>query len=61
MNKTSVTRNSKHMLRLPKFNLEYGKSYFMFMGALIYNELPLEILKLDNFKDFSTKLTAYLS
>ena len=61
INKESVTRNGKYLLRLPKFNLEYGKSCFIFMGARTYNDLPLEIRKIENYKEFRDRLKAFMS
>ena len=37
------TRNNNHMLILPKVKLELAKRSFYFMGAKLYNSLPLEI------------------
>ena len=48
---TIDTRNGSFLIKLPKVNLEVGKQSFAFMGANIYNKLPLKIRKL-NFNDF---------
>ena len=56
MSEDIMTRNGKHMLRLLKFNLELEVSPLMFMGARIYNELPLKIRKVETFTDFSANL-----
>ena len=37
------TRNRNVLLKLPKVKLEFGKKSFIFQGAKIYNELPLDI------------------
>ena len=39
------TRNNKHSLKLPKCKLEFGKKAFYYMGAKLFNDLPLLIRK----------------
>ena len=41
----SSTRNSQLLLLLPRFKLEVGKNSFKFMGAKIFNDLPLNVLQ----------------
>ena len=47
------TRNNGYQLKLPKVKLIIGKKAFRFLGAKIYNELPLEIRKTRDFEEFS--------
>ena len=37
------TRNNGYMVKLPMTKLEYGRLSLKFMGAKIFNDLPLEI------------------
>ena len=37
------TRNSGTLLKLPKVRLEFSRSSFFYLGAKIYNELPVAI------------------
>ena len=46
------TRNNRNILVIPKMRTEFGKKLFMYMGAKVYNELPLEIRKERNFKKY---------
>jgi hypothetical protein len=43
---------------LPKIKTEYARGSFHFMGAKVYNELPLEIRQAGNYKDFANKLSS---
>ena len=52
LNNNSRTRNGKYMLALPKINMEYARSMFAFMGASMYNDLPLDIRKEEDFNAF---------
>ena len=37
------TRNNEVLLRLPKVKLETGKNTFRFMGAKLFNDLPVDL------------------
>ena len=37
------TRNNNLFLKLPKVKLEFVKQSFYYLGAKIYNDLPIEI------------------
>ena len=37
------TRNRKKLLKLPRVKLEFSKRLFKYMGAILYNDLPLFI------------------
>ena len=53
-----VTRNSDCFTILPKIKTEYARRSFDFMGAKVYNELPLEIRKTLDYKEFVKKLSS---
>ena len=61
LNKNSTTRNGKFMLLLPKINLEYARSSFVFMGSSIYNALPLEIRKEEQFEKYRKLLNLHFN
>ena len=50
------TRNNNYTLRLPRIKTEYARKSFMFMGAKVYNDLPLELRKIENNKEFEKQL-----
>ena len=54
-----VTRNNSSLLKIPKIKLECTKKAFFYMGTKIYNNLPLDIRKIDDFKIFKLKLDEY--
>ena len=56
MNSLQVTRNNGVLIELPKCNLEFGKKGFYFMAAKLYNALPLETRKEQNFNKFKRLL-----
>ena len=53
---TSFTKNRGCLLKLPKIKLESTKNAFFFMGAKLYNSLPLEVRKLHGLADFKSKV-----
>ena len=55
------TRNSGHLLKLPRVKLEIGKSSFMFAGAKLYNNLPIEIRKLEDSNVFIKEIKRYFN
>ena len=55
------TRNNGYMVKLPKTKLEYGRLSLKFMGAKIFNDLPLEIRKQCFVKSFKSSLKSYLA
>ena len=55
------TRNKGFSLKFPKIRTEYGKSSVLFNGAKVYNELPIEIRKIENFKLFREKVSLICS
>ena len=54
------TRNGGYMLKLPNIRLEYCRGSFYYMGAKLYNDLPIMIRKTENFKDFKKQLNIYV-
>ena len=53
------TRNSGILLKLPRVKLEIGRSSFMFAGAKLYNDLPIEIRNLEDSNVFIHKIKRY--
>ena len=49
------TRNNNYTLKLPRIKTEYARKSFMFMGTKVYNELPLELRKIENYKEFENQ------
>ena len=46
------TRNYQYLLKLPKIKTEYARKSLRFMGAKIYNELPIHIRKTESFNAY---------
>ena len=55
------TRNNGYMVKLPKTKLEYGRLSLKFMGAKIFNDLPLGIGKQCFDKSSKSSLKSYLA
>lgn len=53
------TRNNGNLLQLPKVKLNVSKNSFYFMGAKLYNDLPLEIRKEASFNMYKRKLKEF--
>ena len=53
------TRNSGHLLKIPRVKLEIEKSSFMFSGAKLYNNL--EIRKLEDSNVIMKEIKRYFS
>ena len=51
------TRNKKIFLQIPKINLEIAKNSFFFIGAKLYNLLPIDIK--ESIDDFESKLNPF--
>ena len=51
-----LTRNDNCTLKLPRIKTEYARKSFMFMGAKVYNELPLELGNIENNKEIEKQL-----
>ena len=50
------TRNNQCLVKLPKIKTEYARKSFRFMGAKIYNELPVDIRKTESFNAYEQHL-----
>ena len=50
------TRNNNYTLELPRIKIEYARKSFMFMGSKVFNELPLERCKSENYKEIEKQL-----
>ena len=50
------TRNSGFLVKLPKVNLELGKQSFLYAGAELFNDLPLQIRKIESYSKFKKEL-----
>ena len=55
------TRNNTYTLKLPRIKTEYARKSFLFMGAKVYNELPLELRKIENYEEFEKQLKDYFN
>ena len=53
------TRNKGISIRIPKMRTEYGKKSVWFNGGKVFNELPVEIRNIENFKIFKDKVTDF--
>lgn len=53
------TRNNFSSINLPSIKTEYARKGFYYMAAQIYNELPIDIRKTDNFKNFEKLMNDY--
>ena len=50
------TRNNNCTLRLPNIKREYTRKSFLYMGAKVYYELPLDIRQTKTNKEFVEKI-----
>ena len=49
-----------HKLVLPRFNtIKFGKNWFHYRGAQVWNTLPPAIKQIDSVKEFKEKLKGY--
>ena len=55
------TRNSECLIRLPCIKTEYARKLFHFMGAKLYNELPIDVRKTESFKQYEELLKKHFS
>ena len=53
------TRLNNALLRLPKVRTEYGKRSVLFTGAKVYNELPIETRKINDFMKFKLSVKRF--
>ena len=50
------TRNNHYKLRLPNIKIEYARKSFLYVGAKVYSELPLDIRRTETHKEFVEEL-----
>ena len=55
------TRNNQCLVKLPKIRTEYARKSFRFMGAKIYNELPVNIRKTESFNTYEQHLKQHFT
>ena len=55
-----TTRNNKCLATLPSIKTEYARKGFHYMGAKLYNDLPIDVTTAENKKDFKEKLDLFL-
>ena len=55
-----TTRNNKCLATLPRIKTEYARKGFYYIGAKVYNNLPIDIRTVENKKDVKEKLDLFL-
>ena len=60
-NHARETRNNEYLLKLPTIRTEYARKSFYFMGAKLYNDLPLELRKIESYRDFENSITEHFN
>ena len=55
------TRNNQCLVKLLKIKLEYAHKSFRFMGANIYNELPVDIRKIESLNAYEQHLKQHFT
>ena len=55
-----TTRNNKCLATLPSIKTEYARRGFYYMGAKLYNDLPIDVRTAENKKDFKEQLDLFL-
>ena len=55
-----TTRNNKCLATLPRIKTDYARKGFYYMGAKLYNDLPIDVRTAENKKDFIEKLDLVL-
>ena len=53
---TVRTRNHQSLLKIPKIKTEFARKSFRFMGATIYNELPIQVRRIKSFIAYEQSL-----
>ena len=60
MNEHNInTKNQGFLVKVPKVKLEFAKSGFFFMGAKVFNTLPLEIRQTPDLGTFHRKVSNF--
>ena len=55
-NYSKQTRNANFLLKVPRIKLETARSSFYYMGVKFYNDFPLNLRKVESFKEFERLL-----
>ena len=55
-----TTRNNTCLATLPSIKTEYAQKGFHYMGAKLYNDLPINVGTAENKKDFMEKMDLFL-
>ena len=58
---TVRTRNHQSLLKIPKIKTEFARKSFRFMGATIYNELPIQVRRIESFIAYEQSLNQHFS
>ena len=51
-NHTKQTRNANFLLKVPRIKLETARNSFYYMGVKFYNDFPLNLRKVESYKEF---------
>ena len=54
------TRNRNKLLKLPRVKLEFAKRSFKYMGAILYNDLPINIRACENDPNYRKLFNNYV-
>ena len=55
-NHSKQTRNANFLLKVPRIKLETARSSFCYMGVKFYNNFPLNLCKVESYKEFERQL-----
>ena len=58
---TVRTKNHQFLLTIPKIKTEFARKSFRFMGATIYNELPIQMQRIESFIAYAESLKQHFS
>ena len=59
INHNNNTRNNRKMLRVPRVRLAFAKKSFYFTGAILYNDLPINIRSTEVYSKYKSLLDEY--
>ena len=51
------TRNRNKLLKLPRVKFDFTKRFFKYLGAILYNDLPINIHGCENDQNFRKLLS----
>ena len=55
----NTSKNKKCLATLPRIKTEYVRKGFYYMGARLYNDLPVDVRTAENKNDLKEKLHLY--